>query len=191
MKSVCLYGGSFNPIHTAHLILAETAREILDIPQITFVPAPTPPHKNHLLSWDIRCQMLSLAIRDNPAFTISDVEKERGGISYTIDTVRYFLQKGKCDRVYLLIGADSLLELPTWRNWQELLDLATVVVMNRTGRDVFGVDSNVMSKVRVVTTPIIDISATDIRQRVKEGKSIRYLVPEAVREFIIEHKLYQ
>jgi nicotinate-nucleotide adenylyltransferase len=191
MKSVCLYGGSFNPIHTAHLILAETAREILDIPQITFVPAPTPPHKNHLLPWDIRYQMLCLAIGDNPGFAISDVEKERGGISYTIDTVRYFLQDGNYNRVYLLIGADSLLELPTWRNWQELLDLATVVVMSRTGRDILGVDNNVMNKVKVIATPMIDISATDIRRRVKEGRSIRYLVPEAVREFIIEHKLYQ
>jgi nicotinate-nucleotide adenylyltransferase len=191
MKPVCLYGGSFNPIHTAHLILAETAREILDIPQITFVPAPTPPHKNHLLSWDIRYQMLSLAIQGNPTFTISDVERERGGISYTIDTVRFFLQDGKCDCVYLLIGADSLLELPTWRNWQDLLDLATVVVMNRTGKDFSRVNNNVMGKVRVIKTPVIDISATEIRQRMQEGKSIRYLVPEPVREFIIEHKLYQ
>jgi len=191
MSSVCLYGGSFNPVHTAHLILAEIAREILNIHQITFVPAPTPPHKNHLLSWDVRNEMLSLAIKDNPSFNISDVEKERGGISYTIDTVRFFLHNGSYDRVYLLIGADSLLELPTWRSWKELLDLATVVVMGRTGRNLDHVDKAVLENVNIIDTPMIDISATDIRKRVKEGNSIRYMVPEAVREYIEKHNLYR
>lgn len=191
MSSVCLYGGSFNPIHTAHLILAQTAREILNIPQITFVPAPSPPHKDHLQPWDVRYEMLSLAIRDNLSFTVSDVEKERGGVSYTIDTVRSFLHSGGIDRVYLLIGADSLLELPTWRNWEELLSLATVVVMGRPGRSFGSVNKAVLKMVVILDTPMIDISATDIRKRVKERKSIRYLVPDAVREYIEQHKLYR
>jgi nicotinate-nucleotide adenylyltransferase len=191
MSSVCLYGGSFNPVHTAHLILAEIAREILNIPQITFVPSPTPPHKNHLLSWDIRNEMLGLAIKDNSSFTISDVEKERGGISYTIDTVRFFLNQSDTDRVYLLLGADSLLELPTWRSWQELLDLATIVVMGRPGRSFGSVNKAVLDKVIIIDTPMIDISATTIRKRVKEGRSIRYMVPEAVREYIEKHSIYQ
>lgn len=191
MSSVCLYGGSFNPVHTAHLILAEIAREILNIPQITFVPAPTPPHKDHLLSWDVRHEMLNLAISDNPSFTISDVEKERGGVSYTIDTVRFFLNQSAYDRVYLLIGADSLLELSSWRSWQELLELATVVVMGRPGRSLGNVNKAVLDKVIIIDTPLIDISATTIRKRVKEGRSIRYMVPDAVREYIEKYNLYR
>jgi len=191
MSSVCLYGGSFNPVHTAHLILAEIAREILNIPQITFVPAPTPPHKDHLLSWVVRHEMLNLAISDNPSFTISDVEKERGGVSYTIDTVRFFLNQSAYDRVYLLIGADSLLELSSWRSWQELLELATVVVMGRPGRSLGNVNKAVLDKVIIIDTPLIDISATTIRKRVKEGRSIRYMVPDAVREYIEKYNLYR
>jgi nicotinate-nucleotide adenylyltransferase len=191
MSSVCLYGGSYNPIHTAHLILAQIAREILNVPQITFIPAPSPPHKDHLLPWDVRYTMLNLAIIDNPSFTVSDVEKERGGVSYTIDTVRSFLNEAGHDRVYLLIGADSLLELHTWRNWEELLDLATVAVMGRPGRSLARVNEAVLKKVIILDTPMIDISATDIRKRVKEGKSIRYLVPDAVREYIEQHNLYR
>jgi len=191
MSSVCLYGGSFNPVHTAHLILATIAREILNIPQITFVPAPSPPHKDHLLPWDVRYKMLELAIADNPSFTISDVEKKRGGVSYTIDTVRFFLSNGGFNRVYLLIGADSLLELSTWRNWEELLDLATVVVMGRIGRDLESANKAVLRKVSIIDTPMMDISSMEIRRRVKEGRSIRYMVPDVVRDYIEKHNLYR
>jgi nicotinate-nucleotide adenylyltransferase len=135
--------------------------------------------------------MLSLAVKGDSSFTISDVEKERGGVSYTIDTVRSFLRNGDADRVHLLIGADSLLELHTWRNWEELLDLATVAVMGRPGRSLGSVNTAVLKKVIILDTPMIDISATDIRRRVKEGKSIRYLVPDAVREYIEQHNLYR
>ncbi len=95
------------------------------------------------------------------------------------------------DRVYLLIGADSLLELHTWRNWEELLELATVTVMGRPGRSLARVNEAILKKVVILDTPMIDISATDIRKRVQERKSIRYLVPDAVREYIEQHDLYR
>ena len=190
MKAICLYGGRFDPVHVAHLILAELAREALKLDQITFLPTPNPPHKGCNTAFCHRYAMLKLAVADDHNFVVSDIEEKRGGVSYTIDTVRYFLDKCGFNRVYFLMGSDSLAEIKTWREWQELIQLAKVVVIGRPGHDINNVDSDILKQVEQIETPTFEISASMIRQRVREGRSIRFMVPVAVERYIISEGLY-
>jgi nicotinate-nucleotide adenylyltransferase len=190
-----LYGGTFDPIHMGHLITAEMAREILALDKVMFVVACSPPHKQDSVITEPahRLAMARLAVASNPHFEVSDLEIRRGGISYTVETlaaVRDLYGLSQEDLVFLM-GQDSLADLPNWREPERILSLATVVVFRRPGVSLNAVPSHFLSAARMLDTPLIEISATDVRRRVREGRSIRYLVPDAVAEYIARHKLYR
>jgi nicotinate-nucleotide adenylyltransferase len=191
VTSICLYGGTFDPIHVAHLINALYACEKLAVNAFVFIPAPTPPHKTHITQFEHRFNMISLAIKEEPVFSVTRLEQDRGGVSYTIDTVRHFNAKGLYDSVYFLMGSDSLLEITTWRQWEMILDECRVVVMKRPGFDPELVEDKIAKKVMIIDTPLLEISATEIRERVRKGQSIRYFTPEPVIEYIREKGLYK
>lgn len=202
-ERIGLYGGSFNPIHCGHLIVARSIRERLDLGRVIFLPSRRPPHKadEGLAAVEHRSEMVRRAITSEPGFEFSDYDLTRDGPCYTIDTVAYFRGRiAKGVELFWIIGGDSLAELPTWRRARELVDACRIVTVARPG--VGGVDWEALGKLfddvqvkrlrgGVVDTPLIDISSTDIRCRIRDGRSIRYLVPDCVRDYINEHGLYR
>jgi nicotinate-nucleotide adenylyltransferase len=189
-----VFGGTFDPIHIAHLVLAEQAREQLRLDQVLFVPAAVPPHKigKGISPPKVRLEMVELAVAGHPQFAVSDVELRRTGPSYTVDTLRYLRERHPTAEMFLLLGADSLLDFPNWREPDAILSLARLGVMNRHGASggVGYFDPRPPETVAAIEAPTLEISGTDIRNRVNEGRSIRYLVPAAVEAFIRAEKLY-
>lgn len=192
-SKVGILGGTFNPPHIAHLIVAETVRDNLKLDKILFVPAATPPHKLNveIIPAGQRLQMVKLAVRNNPVFEVSDVELRRRGPSFTIDTLTDLKRKFPKEDYYFLLGIDLLIEFNTWKNPDRILEECTLVAMNRPGFDMGKVDKELLRKVEVVSVPNIDISSTSIRRLVKSGKSIRYLVPDEVEKYVRENSIYQ
>jgi nicotinate-nucleotide adenylyltransferase len=200
-----LFGGTFDPVHHGHLIVARSLVEQRNAEGITFVPAASPPHKAAArAAASDRLAMLRLAIKGEPRFEVCPLELSRGGPSYTIDTLRDLRrQYGSKARFHWAIGADMLEDLPKWRSAEEVLQEARLVVVVRPPWDqhlekLFAslsghFTSRQVDALResVVRTPLIDISSTEIRRRVATGGSIRYLVPDAVARYIHEHKLYR
>ena len=197
-----VFGGTFDPIHWGHLILAEQCREQRRLDKVLFVPAGEPPHKSpeQITPGKLRREMVELAIAGNPAFEASDVELARSGPSYTADTLTELRSKYPGDELFLLIGSDSLTELAEWREPAKIAELATLVVVIRPGAplvDVRGLEGVLTAEQlgrlgeNVVEMPLVGISATDLRRRVFAGKSIRYLVPRAVEMFVQTHGLYR
>ena len=190
---VGIFGGTFNPPHVGHLIVAEHVRTELSLDRILFVPAFIPPHKlnDDVVSSDHRVAMLKLAIKDNPGFEISETELRRGGVSFTVDTLQGLTSQHPADEFVLLIGMDNLLEFHTWKSPARILELAKVVVMTRPGFS--EKDNPLIGKVGVnlCSVPEIGISSTEIRKRVHEGRSIRYLVPDSVRDYLFQQNLYR
>ena len=195
-----IYGGTFDPIHFGHLVLAEQCREQCGLDEVWFVPAALPPHKltNTISSADSRCGMLELAIAGHPAFRVSRIELDRQGPSFTVTTLEHLKAANEARELFLLIGADSLRDLPYWREPARILELATVAAVNRGDRPLpdttelrQSVGPIVDERILRVSMPGIDISSTDIRARVREHRSIRYLVPRAVEMYINHHHLYQ
>ncbi len=204
MASIGILGGSFNPLHLAHLIVAERVRGERGLDRVLFIPAAQPPHKPRqcLAPAADRLKMVRLAIRDNPAFTVDPLELEREGPSYTLTTVRELQQRlGARDRLCLLLGADSVLDLENWWRADELAHAVDIVAFNRPGHPLdgeweelgrrFGRHWAERLRRSRVQVPQLDISATEIRERVRRGLSIRYLVPEPVRCHIEEQGLYR
>lgn len=197
-----IFGGTFDPIHLGHLILADQCREQCELDEVWFVPAAIPPHKQATVISPAatRCAMIELAISGYPAFRLARLELDRSGPSYTVTTLEQLHGDDPSRELFLLLGADSIRDLPSWREPQRVLELATVVAVNR-GRDIFDLPAvkqhlkaelgNVSAHLQVVQIPGIDISATDIRRRVTEGRSIRYLVPRAVEAYIHENSVYR
>ncbi len=188
-----LYGGTFDPIHLGHLILAEACREACALDRIWFVVAGAPPHKpggrtdvNH------RLEMVRLAIAGNPAFEVSEIETRRPGPHYSVETLAEIAREQPEDDLFFLIGADSLVDLPHWRSPEAILRLASLVVANRPG---FGPEPfDVPTEARPihrVTIPPIGIASNDVRRRRVEGRSIRYQVPRAVEAYMDAHGLYR
>lgn len=186
-----IFGGTFNPPHVGHLIVCEHVRAELRLDRVLLVPASVPPHKptKELVSSEHRLAMLELAIHGNNHFDISTVEIERGGVSYTVETLEYFKQLSN-DELFLLIGMDNLIEFHSWRSPERILQLATVVVMSRAGFSSAAVPQALRDRVVICSVPEIEISSRQIRQRVREAKSIRYLVPDSVAEYIRQTGLY-
>ena len=183
-----LYGGTFDPIHHGHLILARDAIEQLGLERIVFLPAAISPHKLARAPGapaELRGAMVAAAIADEPRFVMDDSELRRSGPSFTIDSVEQIRDGHPEARLYYLIGADNLRELPTWRRFDELSRLVQFVVFGRSLKKSETAHDFPMVPRR------IDISATEIRDRVARGASIRYLVPEPVRLLIASHHLYQ
>jgi len=197
LKRYGVFGGAFNPVHTAHLIIAEDVRQQMHLDKVLFIPYSNPPHKNSegLLKPEFRLRMLQLAIDGNPFFEISDIEihSSENSRTYTVDTLMKLREMHKSDGVkfYLIIGLDNLIELHTWKDPGKLFMLSEVVVLNRPGYFIQSVENEYSRRVVYIPAPNIDISASDIRNKIREKKSIKYLVPDKVEKFIIENNLYK
>lgn len=203
-------GGTFNPVHYGHLRMAEEVREALGLERVVFVLSCQPPLKQEdVLPAGLRLQMLKLAIKDNPSFEVSDIECHRQGPSYTIDTVEQLKTLYPEEEVLLIVGLDSFLEIHLWHRYEDLLSKASFVIVSRPplgledllrSPHVKGISEKKDSFILVELTSgkqayylectHLDISSSDIRRRVSEGKSIRYLLPESVESFIISNGLY-
>ena len=184
---VGMFGGSFNPIHVGHLLLAETAREALRLDRVLFIPANRPPHKaaERLLPGPMRLALVKLAIRDQPAFAASDIELRRAGPSYTIDTVRLIRAQVPQAQLVLIIGQDML--GVRWASWSELTRLCAVAVARRRG----AAKPARAATIAWLPMPAVDISSSEIRDRLRAGRSVRYLVPPPVERYLRAHHAYQ
>ena len=191
-----IYGGSFDPVHYGHLLLAEQCREQCQLDEIWFVPARQSPLKVSIptLGKD-RVEMLRFATSGQREFVVSSLELDRDGVSWTVETLRQIKRLRPDDKLFLLIGADSLRDFPSWREAEEIAALSTLVAVNRADCPaesfVTGLSETIRRKVRFVTMPGLAISASDIRSRVADGRSIRFFVPRAVEEYIRQHGLYR
>ena len=185
LKKSGIYGGTFDPIHHGHLILAREAREIFDLSEVIFVLAAQSPHKMTLppTSAAVRWEMLTAAIAHEDGFSASRLEIDRSPPSYTFDTVEQLHAAREDTEFFFLVGEDNLPQLPSWHRFDELNRLVRFVILDRSGETLEGRYPVVRRK--------IDISATTIRNRVASGRSIRYLVPEAVEQIIHRENLYQ
>lgn len=192
VRRIGIFGGSFDPPHIGHLIIAEVARQKLRLEKVVFVPAYVPPHKKgkHAATASDRFRMTKLAVRMNPHFSVSDLEIRRKGISYTVDTVRSFKRRYPASELFLIIGGDSLRQFWTWRSPQEILSLASLAVYSRHSD---GRNPRTKSHKRIyhIAGPLLEISSTEIRNRIGKDRSIQYLVPDRVRAFITRRKLYR
>jgi nicotinate-nucleotide adenylyltransferase len=198
---VGIFGGTFDPVHLGHLMVAEQCREQGRLDQVWFVPAPRPPHKldRAVSPFGQRVEMLALAIAGNPAFRIDEIEKERTGPSYTADTLQLFHQRQPELDLSLLIGSDCLPDLPRWHQPEQIVERAALLVVARPGwpilsveelRDSLNLGGEVPLRMQVVPVPLIDLSSTDLRRRAGAGHSLRYLVPRAVECYVQEKRLY-
>jgi nicotinate-nucleotide adenylyltransferase len=190
-----LYGGTFDPVHLGHLMVAEQARTELELQRVFFVLTPNPPHKSAaaILPAAHRLNMLRLALSDHSQFEASTAELDRPGVSYTVDTLRHFRAQPEfaSAEFFLIIGGDSLLELKNWREPQAIISMAKLTVYSRPGLDLHQAAPQFLRAAHLLNGPQVDISATDIRRRCSRGLSIRGLVPETVRNYILENNLYQ
>ncbi len=201
MKRIGIYGGSFDPIHLGHLLLAESAREELGLDQVIFVPAKQSPlkHNSPLVAGDERLKLIELSIQDHPFFSLSTVELERKPPSYTVDTLRYFRVRYPDDELYLLLGQDALCDLEQWHCFHDLFLLARIAVGARPGFPPaipaalrqYERPSAHSRGIVFFANPLIEISSRQIRERLREGKSVRYQLPEPVFSYITGKKLYQ
>ena len=190
-----IFGGAFDPVHNGHLLLADQCREQCGLDEVWFVPTRNPPHKEAgcLSPGKDRFEMLVLATAGVPEFVVKRIELDRDDVSWTIDTLRSIRETNPQDELFMLIGADSLCDLPTWREPEAIAKLATIVAVNRGDADhvcVEGLSPLIRDRVRFVTMPGVAISATDIRTRVADGRSIRFLVSRAVEQFVLERGIY-
>jgi nicotinate-nucleotide adenylyltransferase len=197
-----IFGGTFDPVHQGHLVLAEQAREQARLDRVWFLPAPRPPQKRDqaITRYEQRVEMIQLAIAGNPTFAIDETEKDRAGPSYTVDTLAELTQKHPEHEFLLLIGSDTLADLEHWYQPARLVQLAPLVVMARPGTDVVPTDDlrarlklppDALLRLEVIHTPLITIASRDLRQRVATGRTIRYFVPRAVEVYIAEKGLYK
>ncbi len=197
-RRVAIMGGTFDPIHYAHLLIAEDVRQRFQLPRVLFMPSGNPPHKREyeVSPAEDRYIMAVLATADNPRFAVSRLEIERSGPSYTIDTIRQLKAKmGPGTQVLFVTGADAVLDIVTWHEPDAILDEATLVAVPRPGFDLNELDETLgqerASKVTVIDAPLAEISSTMIRERVREGRSIRYLTPRPVIDYINKRGLYR
>ena len=208
-----ILGGTFNPVHMAHLRIAEEARDRFGLDRVIFIPAATPPHKPQVgeLSFASRLEMVRLAIADNDRFSASDMEGVRGGRSYSIDTLRALHQEYPGDELFFIVGADSFNDISTWREYASIFAMCNVVCVQRPGSTIkslakalpvaisceFGYNeaSKMLSHssghgVYALDGVLLDISSSHIRHLARAGRSIRYLVPDAVENYIKGQRLY-
>ncbi len=196
-RRIGIMGGTFDPIHIAHLVAAEEAATARALDEVIFIPARQPPHKRGepLTDASHRLAMTRAAVADNPRFSVSTIEMDREGPSFTVDTLRELQAPGV--ELSFIVGMDSLAELPTWHDPSEILSLAELVAVYRGGWDRVDMAEleaalpAVRGRVQVVAIPALDISSTDVRRRVAEGRPIRYLVPDSVIDYIIRNGLYR
>ena len=195
-----IMGGSFNPVHTGHLLMAQDAAEYFELDRVFFIPCATPPHKvgTDLASAEHRLNMLKAAVTRVPLFEINTLEIERGGRSYSVDTVDRLRKTYRHDKFFFILGDDSLVDLPEWYRIDDLLEICEFVTLARPGVEIpAGAPAiedarqreQLLSRRRVGHS--LNVSSTEIRDRVASGRSIRYLVPDAVADYIDGHRLYR
>ena len=200
-EKIGILGGTFDPIHTGHLMLAEEARCALSLDRILFIPAGIQPFKQDRpggASNLERADMVRLAVSGNPFFSLSLVEMEKAGISYTYETLEILTERFAGDDLTFLMGADSLFDIASWKNPERIMARCSIAAAQREGDDLEAcmdkaeeLRSSFGARITILRLPRIDISSTDIRRRIAEGTSIRYLVPDSVREYIALHGLYR
>ncbi|MBL7171076.1 MAG: nicotinate-nucleotide adenylyltransferase [Candidatus Omnitrophica bacterium] len=193
MVKIGIFGGTFNPVHNAHLVAAQEVREKMELTRVIFVPSAHPPHKveKNLAAAAHRLNMLKLAIEKIPYFSVSTLEIDRGGKSYSVDTMRELRKKyGKKTEFYFILGVDAVMDISTWKDVDTFLDLCNLVVINRPGFSLANAKGELPS-MRTLSITSIGISSSYIKNRIKEGKPITYMVPEKVEKYIRRYKLYQ
>jgi nicotinate-nucleotide adenylyltransferase len=198
MMRLGVFGGSFDPVHLGHLILAEQCRAQGALDRVLFVPAARPPHKtdHELTRFDHRVEMLTLAISGNPAFAIDELEKDRPGPSYTVDTLGTLCQREPAAELWLILGGDSVVDLPKWYEPRRIVELAGLLVVGRPGVVLPGAEDVARSlgvpavRMRTVVSPLIEISSRELRRKLVAGESVRYQTPRAVEAYIEDKWLY-
>ncbi|MGL5348091.1 MAG: nicotinate-nucleotide adenylyltransferase [Peptostreptococcaceae bacterium] len=195
-----IMGGTFDPIHYAHLATAEFIRDKYKLDKILFIPSGNPPHKQKKKIVDKydRYKMVVLATRNNDDFIVSDIEIEREKKTYTIDTLRELNEKYPNTKIYFITGADAICDIETWKDVEENFKLATFIAATRPGISLLRAQEKIENltkkygaKIISVYVPSLDISSTYIREQIKEGRSVRYLVPESVEKYINNNSLYK
>lgn len=186
-KRIGLYGGTFNPVHNAHLLVADQVGKTLCLDRVLLMPDMIPPHvdRKHAIAAEYRVDMLKLAIKDNPFLGLELAEIERGGVSYTYDTVQKLKEKHPDVDYYFIIGGDMVDYLPKWYRIHDLLKIVNFVGVRRPGAQ-----NTSDYPVIWVDVPEVDFSSSDIRQRLHDGRSVKYMVPSLVEKYIKEHQLY-
>lgn len=198
MKRVGLLGGTFDPVHIGHLILAETARDTLQLDHVYFVPAADPPHKQGqiIVRAQDRLAMLQSAIADNPAFSISHIDLERPGPHFTADMLEIARQRLPSDtEIWFLMGLDSLIDFPNWREPARIRRVARLAAATRPGyvidwAPLEAILPGISHEVTLLPMPGVSIASHNLRRKIQEGHSVRYQIPETVRHYIAEKKLY-
>lgn len=201
-ERIGIMGGTFDPIHLGHLFVADTALHSLGLDKIIFIPAGNPPHKDNsnITTGYHRLIMTAIAINDNPHFELSNIEIERKGPSYTVDTIKHLeqlQQNNKKVKWFFITGADAFMEIETWKNYKYLLDNINFVVATRIGNNskifhekVDQIRKEHNTSIINMAMPLLEISSSDIRRRIKEKRSIKYLVTAGVESYIKKHRLY-
>lgn len=197
MADIGIMGGTFNPIHYAHLLIAQSAYEQLKLDKVLFITGGNPPHKDGqpIVDAKLREQMVESAISENPGFEVCSYETDKQEYSYTAETLEYLKKTNPQDNFFFIIGADSLAYLERWYKPEKIAELATIAVYERDGFDTFALAHRIIefinAKVVIIDAPQFDISSSLIRQKIREGKSVKYMVPDAVIEIIEDKRLYR
>ncbi len=194
MKKIGIMGGTFDPIHYGHLVTAEEVRVKFGLTDVIFVPSGNPPHKigRKITCVEHRYLMTVLATVTNLFFSVSRVEIDRKGPSYAIDTITQLKSMaGDETELYFITGADAFLQMDKWYKAEELVKMCNFVAATRPGYPIERLDNRFSKYIEIVEVPALSISSTDIRKRVKEGRSIKYLLPEAVEDYIFKNGLYR
>lgn len=199
-EKIGIMGGTFNPIHIGHLILAEQALDQYELDKILFMPSKKPPHKvNQPIESDYhRLELVKLAIENHPRFSISTMELEREGMTYTVDTLKILTKQYPNKKFFFIVGGDSIFQLETWYKPEEIMKMTHILAASRYGiteKRMIDQIQYLMEKyhgsIELLKIPIIDISSNMIRTSISQGKSVRYYLPYSVLEYIINHGLYQ
>lgn len=190
-----IMGGTFNPVHNAHLLIAELAREEFKLERIIFITGGNPPHKSSDVSAVHRFNMTHIAIEGNNGFIDDDFEINRTEKSYTVNTLEYLREKYPMDELFFIIGEDSLEGLPKWYEPEKILEMCTLLVFPRKSHETLMGTLNEMqlkygNKIFPISAPIIELSSTDIRSRIRDSKTVKYMVPDKVIKYIKQHNLY-
>lgn len=200
-KRIGISGGTFDPVHHGHLIAAETIREEFQLDEIIFIPVGLTPHKNisRVTDAEHRYNMTRLAVETNPYFRVSRMEIDRQGYTYTVDTLSQLKQEYGWDvQLFFIVGADVIRDLLTWRQYEKVFQMCEFIATLRPGfeekdfiHEIDNLKNRYGARIHIAKMPLIDISSTTIRSKVGNNKSIKYLVPEKVEQYIMEHGLYK
>jgi nicotinate-nucleotide adenylyltransferase len=191
-----LMGGTFDPVHLGHLLIAEVARAEFTLDRVIWIPAGDPPHKHGvtITPQEYRYAMVILATASNPYFEVSRLELERKGPSYTLDTILHFAREYEGDELFFITGADAILEILTWYRHQDVIAACRFIAVTRPGYDLARLSAvlppDYLARIGALTAPGVDISSTMIRNRSRDGDPIRYMVPDSVDSYIAKHALY-